>query len=343
MIVMSGRSFSRAMLCAEVVSGTVRLELFDTGLRLISTDYTWMQITWVPSAEWPDAAEPEPDEAPFAARTIFDENWLVRDLMRHVAKLTKDARSSDVMVNVELDVVDDDSLTPTLSPDLTPRRCVIEVPGSVRVRSRIYEAPFVIWQKIGTDWPTEAQATTHTSLTAWMLANLAKIARSAGADKIDVEWAGERRARWSIEKCLLVNPPRGVFMAVRGPDLADAIDDDDDDETTEDETPPLPLDDPPADDSVGDAAEEPPTVEPLVLSPGVIALLTEAARLVVAEKLASVGLLQTSMGIGVDLAHQIIGTLIERKVIAKAEWWADHKVLMSDRQFRRALKAGLFE
>lgn len=126
MIELSGRAFSRAWLAVQLAASdddarpvlyrAVHIEEYPDGVRLIATDSYWLAMCWVGCGAFDD--EPPVIREPVATVTVADTEWRVRDLMRHVAKLTKKEEAIDIPVRLDLATSLYDEDTPTLSPEL---------------------------------------------------------------------------------------------------------------------------------------------------------------------------------------------------------------------------------
>jgi hypothetical protein len=227
MITLSGRTLSRAWLAVQLAASddparpvlyrAVHIEEFDTGVRLVSTDSYWMSICWAPALQLDQFAEPypEPDLSvpPNAIATLNDDEWRVRDLFRHVAKVTKKPDNPDVVVTIDLEHSTYNEDVPTLSPDLAAVTATVHIPGE-QIQVRTCEIPYPDWRMLLHQFDGCAVGKLTTTFSAWMLDRFSKVPKLVGADTITMTWLAGNKARWQIDTELPV-APRGVFMDVR--------------------------------------------------------------------------------------------------------------------------------
>lgn len=238
MITLSGRHLSRAWLAVQlacsddpgrpVLYRAVHIEQFPTGLRLVATDSYWMSICWAPAVQTDPDAEPftEPPlyAQPEAIATLNDDEWRVRDLFRHVAKVTKKPANPDVLVSIDLEHSTYDENIPTLSPDLAATCARVMIPGET-ISTRTCEIPFPDYRRLLASFDSEPVGKLTSTFSAWMLDRFARVPKLVGADTITMTWLDGNRARWHIDTDLQI-APRGVFMDVQR--IKGAPDEDDD-------------------------------------------------------------------------------------------------------------------
>lgn len=206
-IVLSGRAVSRAFLAVQqaaehtdddrpMLYRAVQIEVFDThGVRLTATNSYWVAQCWVPErGEFGDNA-PEFYEVADATVTVIDDEWRLRDLLRHVAKATKKAEAPDIDVVVDHEHRIVEPAQPCLDPSLEPRRCRVEIPGRERVNVRVWEGDWVnwrpIWQDFHRDEPTGTAS--RTSLGPGLFTDVCRSALIIDGT-LDVSWCDDRRA-----------------------------------------------------------------------------------------------------------------------------------------------------
>jgi hypothetical protein len=228
MITLSGRTLSRAWLAVQLASSddaarpvlyrSVHIEEFDTGVRLIATDSYWMSICWAPALQSNPFAEPHAKPGlfavPVASATLNDDEWRVRDLFRHVAKVTKKPDNPDVIVHLDLETSSYDEAVPTLSPDLAAVRARVEIPGE-QIQVRTCEIPFPDWRFLLRQFDGQPVGKLESTFSAWMLDRFSKVPKIVGADVITMTWLAGHKARWQIDAEQVLCRPRGVFMDVR--------------------------------------------------------------------------------------------------------------------------------
>lgn len=73
-----------------VLYRTTLIEMFETGIRLLSTDTFVLLKAWVPNVDNPDATEPLIEELPDSVAICRDLDHRVLGLMKYVQKITKD-------------------------------------------------------------------------------------------------------------------------------------------------------------------------------------------------------------------------------------------------------------
>lgn len=245
MIQLSGRLLSRAWLAVQLAASddasrpvlyrAVNIEEFDTGVRLVATDSYWLSMCWVPATPTdPDAELPEEPPLyarPLAVATVNDDEHRIRDLFRHVAKITKKADALDVLVSLDLETSTYDEAVPTLSPEMAPLRACVEIPGE-RILVRTCEIDFPNWRMLLSQFDGPAVGKPSTTFSGWMLDRFAKVPKIIDAALIQLDWLTGERGRWSIggegiQPCR----PRGVFMHASTRRDAFADDDEPDDTT----------------------------------------------------------------------------------------------------------------
>lgn len=230
-----GAILSRAFLAVQIAAAdddhrpvlhrAVRVEHFTgRGARLIATDGYWVATCWVPELD-EVADEPDPWELPDHAATISDGEWRLRDLMKHVARLTRD-RDGYVPGSVEVHVVLDephyDPDAPTLSIDLAPNRALVELPGKERVYVHQIDADYPDWRSM---WARIERSTGESPaahrFSAWMLDRFAKVAHAAGGDAITFEWSANGTGFWTANNSTrLEHPPHGIVQTASVPGSA---------------------------------------------------------------------------------------------------------------------------
>ena len=244
MIELSGRLLSRAWLAVALASSddedrpalyrAVHIEVFPDGVRLIATDSYWLALCWVPATPAdPDLelpAEPPLGVMPECTVTVNDDEWRVRDMLRHVAKVTKKPDALDVIVSIDPEVSTYDQDTPTLSPDLAALRASIGIPGE-RIQARTHEGPWPDWRALLAQFSAAPTGKPSTTFSAWMLDRFSKVPKIVGAATVSLQWLDGTKGRWAIdtEQPVIVRP-RGVFAHVLDRRDTTTADDEDADE-----------------------------------------------------------------------------------------------------------------
>lgn len=243
MITLSGRTLSRAWLAVQLAASddasrpvlyrAVNIEEFDTGVRLIATDSYWLSMCWVPAPPAdPDgvpASEPPIYARPLTTATVNDDEHRVRDLFRHVAKVTKKSDAPDVMVTLDLETSTYDEAVPTLAPELAATVARVEIPGE-QISVRTCEIDYPDWRALLRSFDGAAVGKPSTTFSGWMLDRFAKVTKIVDTGLITLDWLPGERGRWSIDAPLVCRP-RGVFM--HASTRRDAFADDEEDDTTD--------------------------------------------------------------------------------------------------------------
>ncbi len=224
MIELSGRAFSRAWLAVQLAASdddarpvlyrAVHIEEYPDGVRLVATDSYWLAMCWVGRDAFDD--EPPAHLEPIASVTVTDTEWRVRDLMRHVAKLTKKEEALDIPVQLDVAASLYDENTPTLTPELAPVRARFELPGRERTLARTVEAEYPSWRRLlAANFDGAPSGQPATMFSDWMLDRFARIPRIVGSAHVELTWLEGAKGRWTVSDTpLLPHAPRGVFMAV---------------------------------------------------------------------------------------------------------------------------------
>lgn len=88
-----------------VLYRTTLIEMFETGIRLLSTDTFVLLKAWVPNVDHPDSTEPLIEELPDSVAICRDLDHRVLGLMKYVQKITKDD-GIDTRVTMEFAIGD---------------------------------------------------------------------------------------------------------------------------------------------------------------------------------------------------------------------------------------------
>jgi hypothetical protein len=194
----------------------VNIEEFPTGVRLTATDSYWLAMCWVPITPIGPDDEPPTEPAlmaePMSIVTINDDEHRIRDLFRHVAKVTKKADALDVPVTLDLETSTYDEDVPTLDPSLAAIRAKVEIPGE-QISARTCEIPYPDWRHLLAQFDGKAHGKPTTTFSGWMLDRFAKVTKIIDTGTITLDWLPGDRGRWSIASTVpLACSPRGVFM-----------------------------------------------------------------------------------------------------------------------------------
>lgn len=230
MIVVSGTALSRAWCAVSLAAAedearpilyrTVLVEEYEgAGLRLTSTDSYWLAQCWVPAEgiEVDDFGFTDPgfDVVPDEVAIVRDDERRVRDLMRHVTRLTREDCPFDVAVQVHINRDLPDMDHPAL-PGIEQLTASFELPGREVVIATVLDGlEFPNWRPLIDGALRAGPGVTQTILSGWLIAALAKIPRIVGSEHLELHWPSNRVARWIVTDGRLANRPHGVLMAIR--------------------------------------------------------------------------------------------------------------------------------
>ena len=237
MIAVSGRALSRAWLAVSLAGSanessvqhwrTVRVEEYETGIRLIALDGWMAAWCWVPAWDelveegWPvgDGTEAEPlDEIPYLMVTVRDSELRVRDLMKHVKAVTGKNDSVDMPVEIDLQARIVNELSPSLLPEWEQPAARFELPTRERVVTEVVQGDFPNWRKIALrdlDGPAGRPAVRRVLNTDY-LARLTKIADHSRGGALVLDMPDGASILWHIaHPAGLAHCPSGVLAAVR--------------------------------------------------------------------------------------------------------------------------------
>lgn len=326
MIELDGRTLSRAWLAVQLACSdddgrpllyrSVHVEQFDDeGVRLIATDGYWMALCWVPA--YLGSVEPALYVDPSEKVTISDPEWRVRDLMKHVARLTKNEDAFPVEVHLDLACRLHDDRRPTLSPEMAPVRSRIELPGEERVLAHTVEAEYPNWRSVLAGYDGEPVGQPSTVFSSWMLDRFAKLPKIVGSGSIELTWLKGGRGRWHVGDALLDCPPRGVFMSVEH----------------RQEQPPADVDDQLTVDDAIEAITE--SIAGTLTAFVDDDLLARAAELVVDTRIGSTSMLQRRLKCGFSRASFLMDRLADLGVVGPPRGSRAREVLWEDDDYAK--------
>lgn len=229
MIVVSGGSLSRAWCAVALASSdddsrpvfyrSVLVEQYNgVGIRLTATDSYWLAQCWVPAFEIVDdlagSTDPGLDVIADQIAIIRDEDHRVRDLMRHIARLTKDPAVPDVAINLTLNRYQPDLAEPAL-PGIEALTASFELPGrELVIAAELDGLGFPNWRPLLHGAERPGPGVSDTILSAWLINALSKIPRIVSADHIELIWQSNLAARWFVRDGRLgPNSPHGILAA----------------------------------------------------------------------------------------------------------------------------------
>lgn len=195
-----GSRFSRAWLAASTAASTdddrpalfrtTCVEVFDDGYRLTSTDSYWTASAWVgdpvdPDQPWGQLADsPAIGELPARVVPVVDHELRIRDLMRFVARRTKEVDASHPDIPLTFRVVRDRSEDiPTLDPLFDRDRVDVSIPAVEQVAGFVNEIEFVNVARFHSEFaPEYAAELDRVQVSPRLLRSLAQACTAVGAD-----------------------------------------------------------------------------------------------------------------------------------------------------------------
>lgn len=212
---------------------TVLIESYPTGVRLVATDSYMLLRTWVPNRDHPSAAEPEPDESPWATAVAMDPHGRAKGFLAHLLVLSAKAADSVVPSIVEAHlqlgvrdlIADEDRET---FDGMDPEWITLEHRDHDRLKLQAFEGAYPAWQALGAGF--RPKRTTEVALHPDRLGQLAKLDKWHGG-AIGWTFAGENRIA-QVEVLQSFPKVRGLVMPCRwNVDTDEPWTPDEDDET----------------------------------------------------------------------------------------------------------------
>lgn len=173
---------------------TVCVELFPTGVRLVSVDGFIALHSWVPNAAHSDEPEPDWDEAPATTAIAIDVHGRGRGLLGHLLKLAraKDAVPFDVRLTIGL-LPEEEGQT---LEGMAPRWVMLDHPDHERVTLPVYEGEFPNWRKVLAGF--EPHETDAVALNPEIVGRLAKLGKLHGGVGTPLVWRFGGRDRMAL-------------------------------------------------------------------------------------------------------------------------------------------------
>lgn len=300
---------SRADKDNPLLHHTIRIEMHDTGVRLVATDRFMILNCWVPNlaaqANGDSLLDPALDgEQPDVVAIAQDIHGRGKGLLDHLWKLAEkaDPEQGDDDVTVRLDIGKVKELTggaPVLE-GMNVRDVVIEHPDHEKVTLSVYEGEWPEWKRFISEF--HAEETAVIALHHDRLGALAHLGKLHGGVPILYRFAGANRGAL-IE--VAESEPRitGVAMPVAWVwELPDQ-----------------------GDDAPAAAGEAQPAAD----TPVDEDLLHQATELVVSSQLGSTSMLQRKLQIGFAQAGRLMDLLEQRGVVGPSEGSKARAVLMT--------------
>lgn len=204
-----GSRFSRGWLGAATAASqddkrpglyrATAVEVFDTGYRLTSTDSYWTASAWVGNPL--DESEPHgalhpapgPGELPERLVPVVDHELRIKELMRFVARRTKevDATHQDIPLTFMITRDRSDDI-PTLDPLFDRDRVDVSIPAVERVAGHVSEIEFPNVARLLWQYDSEnAAELEHVQVSPSLLRSLATACSTVGSDGVVFHFHGD--------------------------------------------------------------------------------------------------------------------------------------------------------
>lgn len=242
-----GRTFALAFLSVQLaaldeqdgsvkpeINRAVLVEVFEgRGLQLIASDGYWLAVCWCPFEDAPADAPPPESQQPDDQVIVADRDWRLRDLLKHIVRLTKPPSATsereqvEVSLSVDLRVRIIDPDNPPLAEDMAETRAAFEIENVERVTAKVIDGVFPNWRTVIDRGPVEEyEGVRRVMLSGWLLGRLSRIETLAGGQWVTVDWVNESCARWRVESPFTTRSlPFGLLMArVERPPESDSPD-----------------------------------------------------------------------------------------------------------------------
>jgi hypothetical protein len=148
---------SRAWLAVAQASGkdkdrpafdhTVRIDQFTNGVRLSATDSYMVLTAWVPEVDDQFAADPLPDEIPYASAAVIDRHGRAMSLYGYLHKLlggdNDDVKGLEVHISLNVPWQPDDTPAGDLQIDgFEALAATFEIPDQERLQLEVFEGMY---------------------------------------------------------------------------------------------------------------------------------------------------------------------------------------------------------
>jgi hypothetical protein len=204
-----GSRLSRGWLAGSAAAGTddgqpglyrvTNVEEFDGGFRFSSTDAYWTASAWVGDPVDPTdplgEVIPPPTRGEIPTRTVavVDVEYRIRDLMRFVARRTKEVAADKPDVPIVMSICRDrDEQAPTLDPSFDRDRVDVQIPHLEQVAGSVSEVAFPDVARL--NWQFDADDTVELDevyLAPRLLRSLAAAATAVGSSGVRFGFHGD--------------------------------------------------------------------------------------------------------------------------------------------------------
>lgn len=203
-----------------ILSRTVHIEVFDQGVRLISTDSYVLLRAWVTKL-YSDAPEPGLDEAPTRTVIAHDPHGRAKNLLWYLLNLSRGEDADPIEVDlIPGDTLRDDTAAQAAFDGMAKEWVTIAVPDKERLKLPTIEGDFPDWRPL--DAAFQAEPTDGVALSPEIVKRLADLERTAGTTSLLWRFGGaEKAARVDLPNVFprirgLVMPQRGDWGVVDG-------------------------------------------------------------------------------------------------------------------------------
>lgn len=233
-----GSRFARAWLAVSSAASTdktrpalyrvVVVAVYDTGVRLTSTDSYWSAEAWVGDPVDPDDPDlgrhgpPGRREQPLAAVPVLDYDRRIAGLMGYIVARTHKVNAEHPDTPVTVTVVDEDTAAAgTL--DLDRELVRVSIPGAEDVTGYVNEVEFPNMDRLVTEAEALAGELDAVTVAGDILRKIAKAADTSSGGPIRFRFAHKSRSaiRWEAVDAVYCTLG-GLAMPLRDPDLDDA-------------------------------------------------------------------------------------------------------------------------